>query len=705
MDETSFGQIVRERRDRLGLTQAELARRVGCATITVRKIEASDIRPSVQIAQRLAEALDVPQAEQRAFVRLARMEKPVTPIPEPPPELSEIGSGDLSGRAIRGYQLGERIGKGGFGVVYRAVQPSIQRDVAIKIVLPRFANHPEFIRRFEAEARLVASLEHPHIVPLYDYWREPNIASLIMRFLNGGSLADRLAINGPLDLEEVGAVLEQVGAALNSAHEAGIVHRDVKPANVLLDDRGNAYLSDFGIAKSVALASGDSEEGDLVGSPHYAAPEQLLSDPPQPQTDIYSLGLVLYELLTGRKPFAGPQLVDFIQQQLHQDVPLLGNGENGFPAGLDAVILRATAKEPTARYPDVASFVVAYQQTLTPITVGRRNVPVVEPVENPFKGLRPFDEVDAADFYGRDTLVQDLLTHLGQDNDLARFLAVVGSSGSGKSSVVRAGLLPALRRGGLPASEKWFITDMIPGSDPFRELERALLRVAIHTPSALLDHLRHERTGLLQVAEALLPDDGETELLLVVDQFEELFTLVEDEVTRALFLDSLVTAVLSPESRLRLIITLRADFTDRPLQYVDIGELVRQRAIFVLPLTPDELEEVITRPVQRLGLEVEPELTATIIHDVGNQPGALPLLQYALTELFEQREEGTLTLQAYQESGGVSGALARRADRIYQEMATAAQFASRQLFVRLVMLGEGAEDSIRSSTGLAPFAC
>lgn len=695
MDEISFGQIVRERRHALGLTQAELARRAGCATITVRKIEADDIRPSVQIAQRLAEALGVPQEEERAFVRLARMEKPVTPIPPPLPELGEIGSGDLSGRAIRGCQLGERIGKGRFGVVYRAVQPSMQRDVAVKIVLPRFANHPEFIRRFEAEARLVASLEHPHIVPLYDYWREPNIASLIMRYLKGGSLEDRLVQAGPLDLGEVGAVLEQVGAALHIAHEAGIVHRDVKPANILLDDAGNAYLGDFGIAKNAALATGDTDEGNLVGSPHYAAPEQILSDPLRPQTDVYSLGLVLYELLTGRKPFAGPQLADFIQQQLHQEVPPLGNGENGFPPGLNALIERATAKEPADRFPDVTAFVAAYQQTLSPITVHRERVPLVEPVGNPFKGLRPFDEADAADFYGRETLVQDLLAHLGQDDDLSRFLAVVGSSGSGKSSVVRAGLLPALRRGGLPGSEKWFITDMMPARDPFRELERALLRVAVHTPGELLDHLRRDRAGLLHVAAALLPDDDETELLLMVDQFEELFTLVEDEETRALFLDSLVTAVLSPQSRLRLVITLRADFTDRPLQYVDFGELVRQRAVFVLPLTPDELEEAITRPVQRLGLGVEPELTATIIHDVGGQPGALPLLQYALTELFEQREDGMLTLRAYQETGGVSGALARRAERIYEQLAPAAQLTCKQLFLRLVALGDGAEDTRR----------
>lgn len=185
---STFGQIVRERRAALGLTQAELARRAGCAPITIRKIEGDALRPSVQLAELLALALNIPEAEQLGFVRLARQEKPLSLIPRPTPSPGEIGLDDLSGRAVKGFQLAELIGSGGFGVVYRAVQPSVQRDVAVKIILPRFANHPTFIRRFEAEAHLVARLEHPHIVPLYDYWREPNAAYLIMRLLRGGSL-------------------------------------------------------------------------------------------------------------------------------------------------------------------------------------------------------------------------------------------------------------------------------------------------------------------------------------------------------------------------------------------------------------------------------------------------------------------------------------------------------------------------------------
>lgn len=193
MDEVStFGQVVRERRNVCGLTQPELARRVGCAAIVIRKIEADALRPSVQMAELIALALNIPEEEQLAFVRLARSEQAPSLIPTPSPLPGEIGLTDLSGRAVKGFQLGYKIGSGGFGVVYRAVQSSVERDVAVKIILPRYANHPNFIRRFEAEAQLVARLEHPHIVPLYDYWREPGAAYLIMRLLCGSSQADQV---------------------------------------------------------------------------------------------------------------------------------------------------------------------------------------------------------------------------------------------------------------------------------------------------------------------------------------------------------------------------------------------------------------------------------------------------------------------------------------------------------------------------------
>ena len=154
---------------------------------------------------------------------------------------------DLQGEPLRGYRLLDQIGEGAFGVVYRAIQPQVGREVAIKAVHPELANHPDFVRSFEHEAQIVARLEHPHIVPLYDYWREPDAAYLVMRFLRGGSVEELLEA-GPIEPSRAGPILDQIASALGAAHRQGVVHRDVKPGNILLDEEGNAYLTDFGVA-------------------------------------------------------------------------------------------------------------------------------------------------------------------------------------------------------------------------------------------------------------------------------------------------------------------------------------------------------------------------------------------------------------------------------------------------------------------------
>ncbi|HUS15944.1 MAG TPA: adenylate/guanylate cyclase domain-containing protein [Chloroflexia bacterium] len=314
-------------------------------------------------------------------------------------------------------------------------------------------------------------------------------------------------------------------------------------------------------------------------------------------------------------------------------------------------------------------------------------------LENPYKGLRAFQEEDAPDFFGRAALTARLLARMGEGTPLCRFLVVVGPSGSGKSSVVRAGLLPALRRGALPGSAGWHIASLIPGAEPLIELESALLRLAPPAGIAGLQALLAEDRGLMRAVDLVLPP-GE-ELLLVVDQFEEVFTLVPSETMRCTLLANLCAAVSDPASRLRVVCTLRADFYDRPLLYPDAGELVRQRTEVVLPLTPDERYQAITSPARRVGVHLQEELAAVILKDIGDQPGALPLLEYALTELFEHREGRLLTCAAYHATGGVAGALARRADQIYAGLAGRAQDVTRQVFLRLVTLGEGVEDTRR----------
>ena len=544
------------------------------------------------------------------------------------------------GRSVRGYELREQVGGGDLGVVYRAYQPSVGREVAIKAIRPELVNQPSFVRGFEAEAQQVAQLEHPHLVPLYDYWRDPEGAYLVMRWLRGGSLRQALD-RGPWNLEPATRVVSQVAGALAYAHRQGVVHRNVKPANVLLDGDGNAYLSDFGIAARLA---GSEERAPVTSSPAYVSPEELAGEPLTPRSDIYGLGLLTFELLTGqRPPMDGP-------------LPPVRSARPELPPALDEVVACATAADPDERYESVDRFSAAFDAA-----VGR-TAPAAEtytPAENPYKGLRAFGEADAADFYGRDALVGELARALVDH----RLVAVVGPSGIGKSSVVKAGLIPSLRRGALPGSEQWLVTDMFPGSYPYEELAAALLRVAVERPDDLVEQLARDELGIRRVVKRILP--AGSELLLVVDQFEELFTLTADEEMRRRFLAGLTALAADPRSRVRVLVTLRADFLDHPLRYPEFGELLRAGLVAVAAPSEDELAEAIERPARRVGVRYEPGLVSQIVADVRDQPGALPLLQYALTELFAARTSDTLTLEGYVATGGVVGALGRRAEELY----------------------------------------
>ncbi len=643
---------------------------------------------------------------------------------------------DLTGFTVGGYEIREKIGTGGFGEVYRAFQPGVWRDVAMKVILPAFANNPEFIRRFEIEAQLIARLEHPHIVPLYDYWREPGRAYLVMRWLSGGNVHQKLRQDGCWPLSQVMLASRQICAALSFAHRQNVIHRDLKPANILLDEDGNAYLSDFGIAKLFDSAPQVTHEG-IIGTLFYSSPEQIRNEPVTPQSDIYNLGIVFYEMLVGAHPFVNTPEAALVLKHLNTPLPSVHEQHPEVPAAIDSVIQQATAKDPSARFANADEFLAAfYQAAAAPVTGERRTGSDTSPAplisiqtqailtppepKNPYKGLRPFQEADAADFFGREDLVQRLLARLqsprlpasaipaaaetptpapssaspGSLGFQHRCLAVVGPSGSGKSSVVKAGLIPSLRQGAIPGSQNWFVVTISPGAYPWEELEAALLRVAINPPPSLMEQLQQDERGLLRAVKRVLPPD-ESELLLVIDQFEELFILTEDVETRTRFLNSLRLATQDPNGHMRLVLTLRADFYDRPLLYPEFGEMMRQCTEIVLPMSDAELERAICSPAERAGLSLEPGLIANIIADVREQPGTLPLLQYALTELFEHRQDRLLTRAAYQAIGGVSGALAQRADELYNGLDAATQTVARQLVLRLITLGEGAEDTRR----------
>lgn len=316
-------------------------------------------------------------------------------------------------------------------------------------------------------------------------------------------------------------------------------------------------------------------------------------------------------------------------------------------------------------------------------------------VKNPFKGLQAFSESDVGTFFGQERLITEVVRRL---KDGTRLVSLVGASGSGKSSVVRAGVIPAIRKGAVGDPEAWLIAQMVPGAQPFVELESAFLRSTLDAPDSLAELLDHEEAGIQRAALRMLQYPS-GRMLLVIDQFEEIFTLVESEEVRTRFIRNLEVAMEDPHGRIIVLIALRSDFYNRPLEFTEFGSLLGEGVVNTVPLAPDALEEAATQPAAAAGVHLEPALMAHLLTDVAGQSGGLPLFQYALTELFDRRIGDVLTAAAYEEMGGVKGAITRRAEDLFASFTPAEQVACTQLFLRLVTIGESEEWSRRRVPG------
>ena len=324
---------------------------------------------------------------------------------------------------LRGYELDEVVGEGAFSLVWRGVQPTLGRTVAVKQIRAELANQPDFVRRFETEAQTVATLEHPYIVPLYDYWREPDSAYLVMRYVAGGSLESEV-LQGGLPEDQLRRFVEQVGTALHVAHRMNVIHRDVKSANVLLDGDGNFYLTDFGIAFIGSAADDELATSLSTGSPAYASPEQLRRQELDLRTDIYGFGITLFEAATARLPFVdAPTRTALVQRQLDEPVPLPSSVDPTVPRWVDEIVARATAKNPADRFGSMAELVASVPPEVTGDAGhgdARGAATVIGELVNPFKALSAFREADAADFYGRDRLIARLVEVLARPGSAGR---------------------------------------------------------------------------------------------------------------------------------------------------------------------------------------------------------------------------------------------------------------------------------------------
>lgn len=318
-------------------------------------------------------------------------------------------------------------------------------------------------------------------------------------------------------------------------------------------------------------------------------------------------------------------------------------------------------------------------------------------VRPPFKGLRAFEEDDAEYFFGREILIrQTLIEHLRH----SRFLAVVGTSGSGKSSTIRAGLFPALRGGVLPERRVVNVITITPGSSPIEVLAARLLDIsggdrnrALELPALTDKLMSDDRTLHYAVRTASTPGTH----VVFFDQFEEVFTLCQDDVQRKALFGNIVDATVYSDSPVIVVLCMRADFLSKCAAYRELNALICENMVQMPEMTSEEIRSAVVEPARRAGVKYEQGLVETILSDVGTEPGNLPLLQHALAELWSRRDGDMLSMSSYKAIGGVRGSIARYAEELYAGLSETEQAQSRRIFLRLVTFGDGAEDTRRRS--------
>jgi len=261
------------------------------------------------------------------------------------------------------YEVESELTQGGMGVIFLAKDPYIQRQVVVKVLMYSRTLDDVYREFFQREAELIAALEHPAIVPVYDFGWHGEQPYIVMRYMSAGSLEDRLEKDGELKFTELGHVFKRVGDALDAAHAQNIIHRDVKPSNILFDSTGEAYLSDFGIAKSKAISDEDGEW--LVGTPAFMSPEQVKGEKVDGRSDVYAMGVMLYRLLTGQLPFQSDSTTAMINAHIELPIPDVRHIRENIPAVWQEVVAKAMAKDPNERYPTAGEFARVVHEVAT----------------------------------------------------------------------------------------------------------------------------------------------------------------------------------------------------------------------------------------------------------------------------------------------------------------------------------------------------
>jgi serine/threonine protein kinase len=277
-------------------------------------------------------------------------------------------------RVIEGkYRIEKLLGKGGMGAVFLAHDLALEREVAIKVLPPDVAQDEQVVRRFQQEAKTAARLDHPNIIPIYRVESEGGLNYFVMKYISGTSLEDLLEKKEPLPVPEIQRILWEAACAIGHAHQRGVVHRDVKPANIMFDHDGRVMLTDFGISKALQAATGFTATGMIIGTPHYMAPEQGKGAPVDGRADQYSLAVVGYRMITAELPFSGDSVHTIIYKHIYEAPPLASAKRPGLPGSLTVAISRALSKEPDQRFATMEEFATAVwpEQPVAPLVKGR----------------------------------------------------------------------------------------------------------------------------------------------------------------------------------------------------------------------------------------------------------------------------------------------------------------------------------------------
>jgi serine/threonine protein kinase/formylglycine-generating enzyme required for sulfatase activity len=626
----------------------------------------------------------------------------------PPPEFGD-------------YTLVRPLGSGMRGHAYLARDRVLTRNVAIKFIA-QVAPDEATRQRFLIEARAAARLQHPNVVTIYGVGELDSHPYLVSEYVVGKTL-DQL--EKPLEWRRVLEIGLDLSRGLSAAHRREVIHRDIKPANAILEDGGTAKLLDFGLAKlldssppkerapavplptppPIALVAATiapenialpprglaaatwmpasieeiagprqlTQAGALMGTPDYMSPEVWRGDGGSKQSDVYALGAVLFELASGRAPYADVA-VDRLQEVVQSsEAPRLSLLTSGVDLRFSAIVDRCLSRAPEMRYESAEALLAALEE------LAHRVHGVELPDGNPYPGLRAFEASHRALFFGRSGEVEAILERMRSDP----FVLIAGDSGTGKSSLSKAAVLPRAVGGGLEGGRTWTVSSCTLGRHPLGALATMLGERLGMSPTSIETMLANDpSTVVFEMTRRLGSAVG---LVCFFDQLEELVTNAVPEEARVV--EGFIALLLRGVPGIKVLATIRADTLSRLAALRSIGDEISHALYILRPLSRDRIGDVIVGPAEASGVQFEsPELIDRLVEDTASANGGLPLLQFALHQLWDDRDEkrSTITRAALEAMGGIAGALAKHADAVLEGLAPKQRAIARRVFLRLV---------------------